>query len=217
MGLRVRGATSGEQNSSRTNQYQAWMSHLEPLKAPAWENEAKCSGMDESWFFYEGQTEAVKLYKGQNLCHSCPVKRQCLEAASVVDLYWSVRGGKLPGALKDGGKTTIPTVEKRRKDEKPVDSAGECPRGHERGWKWVPSESRYKVNCFECTNIARARKNAGLPPLPPVAKPAECEFGHNEWVERENHGRRCAACRRYKDRHMRKTGSADGWRDTVPV
>jgi Transcription factor WhiB len=91
-----------------------------------WTARASCSSLDPKYFEYferakikdnsykksvvqEGRLKAVPmstrevnmhlLTQGQKVCHSCPVRQECLEAASPSERYWTVRGGLLPGIL----------------------------------------------------------------------------------------------------------------------
>lgn len=90
-----------------------------------WQDEAACEGSDLNDFMYvqrdepgyralpyitkwgktkvrdERTTNKIKLEASAKTCQSCPVSRQCLDTASKSDLFWSLRGGRLPGVLTE--------------------------------------------------------------------------------------------------------------------
>lgn len=89
-----------------------------------WQDDAACGGVDPEEFVYQqkddpnykpmsyltqwgkkkpaGERDAnrMRLEKSALLCADCPVKQQCLDSANPSELFWSVRGGLLPGVLE---------------------------------------------------------------------------------------------------------------------
>ena len=86
-----------------------------------WQEDAACGGVDleESFMSESSDPEfegvgrrdirsalvAVNLPRYQefkaNYCDGCPVLEQCLENSQVSDKFWSVRGGEMPGILRE--------------------------------------------------------------------------------------------------------------------
>jgi hypothetical protein len=53
-----------------------------------------------------------KVQEAKTICFSCPVTEACLEQASPVDLFWTVRGGHTPDYLVSRpGPKRVPTVD----------------------------------------------------------------------------------------------------------
>lgn len=166
-----------------------------------WETSAKCAGMDPENFFYEGSDTAVRLYKGRNACYSCPVRRECLDAATEDDLQWSVRGGRLPLAMKDRESGPSGRV---KSDSPPEIPPSRCGKGHDREW-YHEDVDTWRPHCPSCS-AARAwayRNKRPVEEYEPRKQLETCSKGHSEWRNdtRKRNGkvtirRRCAVCAR---------------------
>lgn len=81
-----------------------------------WRESAKCRGMDADAFSYSSVDDEdaqpykrswkllsdfnnKKLRAAVAICGSCPVRAACRRTAEEVDLFYTVRGGELPGKL----------------------------------------------------------------------------------------------------------------------
>jgi len=210
---------NGDHNSSaagKTRYRQLYMSDME-YSLPKWTSFAYCGEMDQSLFFYEGAGSRPALEEGASICNTkCQVREQCLKSAEDYDLYWSVRGGRLPDALDM--KQTSPRLPEDDLKPRPVESPAPCWREHERIWV-RQGKNAWKAACNTCKAEAARRKREGLPPIAAPKKPLSelCSMGHNEWTyySTNNKIRECRICKRAKDRQLRNTGSYEGWRDTL--
>ncbi|MDT0377310.1 WhiB family transcriptional regulator [Streptomyces sp. DSM 42041] len=72
--------------------------NLDELQVPAWHYEAACNGHDSSFWFADrasgGEAQAL-LNEGRRICLTCPVLRECLEAAMAAE-------GCLPHNMRAG-------------------------------------------------------------------------------------------------------------------
>lgn len=93
-------------------------------KSYVWQDDAACVGIDPEEFQYlqttdpgyeskiyitkwgkkkplgERDTNRAKLEKSALVCAGCPVRQKCLDEANSSDLFWTLRGGRLPGVLE---------------------------------------------------------------------------------------------------------------------
>lgn len=81
-----------------------------------WTDDAACKGSDPEMFqlSQDGDADVVgmtrpqvrehnwaKLQSAQEICSDCSVRAVCLENATQMDRFWSVRGGELPSKLTE--------------------------------------------------------------------------------------------------------------------
>lgn len=71
------------------------------VKAPEWYDDAAC-GRDEhasNRYLFDART-LEDGYRAKNICHECPVRRECLRSALENVSIWSVWGGNSPYDLR---------------------------------------------------------------------------------------------------------------------
>lgn len=79
-------------NKAFRNQGYDW----EGFHPKEWQEGAACSGMDPKMFEVDGRLDEerkVEIARAISVCSSCPVKQQCLDDASEMDLATTIRGG----------------------------------------------------------------------------------------------------------------------------
>lgn len=91
------------------------------MTSTSWQASASCADLDPKYFEFtqkgdpgftkeknlarKGEamgvvrSNEIRLKKGQKVCDHCPVRGQCLDTATPVDKFWTIRGGLLPVAL----------------------------------------------------------------------------------------------------------------------
>ncbi len=159
-------------------------------ESPDWALDAECTRHPDEVFIYNGEASRPLLEQAAKICGSCVAKNRCLEEADKADLFWGVRGGRLPDAL------TGSRVPPREGGGKPTKG---CARGHYGHWTWNRSKSSWF--CGQCE---RLRQTVGLEPLP---KNHFCKRGHDKRVVGINKSGGCRECKRIIDRERKKTGS----------
>lgn len=102
------------------NNWTTWVSHRSKAShdydwstpnAFDWQERAACANRPFEWFIVKERgwikKQLPNMEKGQAVCAACPVKEQCLSTADTDDLYWTMRGGKLPGRIANPTTTHV--------------------------------------------------------------------------------------------------------------
>lgn len=148
--------------------------------ADEWKHDAACIGLPTELFEYQQMQDFKKRPEFKRLrqmnkdCHAfaatvcggCPVRQKCLDTATLTDLYWTVRGGEAPGAMKDSGRS-VPrewtVIDETGKKVNPLRLESQCKRGHSNEWRIDKNTGRrYCGTCKNMNAVAyRARKKNG--------------------------------------------------------
>lgn len=149
---------------------------FEAEQAYNWREDAACafvpSGMfevvDRDHPMGEGLNDEERLdltmtnfEHASTVCARCPVLDQCLAEATVFDLRYTFRAGKIPTELTHSARSH----RAKNPDSASAEGGRTCRRGH-----YVPPSAKgWSGECRQCKNIARtewrkARKEAGLRP-----------------------------------------------------
>lgn len=110
-----------------------------------WQEDAACKGMDPQMFEVDGRLDEgrqVEIARAISVCNSCPVKQQCLDDASEIDLATTVRGGtyslnEVHGYADPCGvcNTVSWQIMKKGRGRKPSRRCGECQRRKSKAWR----------------------------------------------------------------------------------
>lgn len=208
------GSAGTGSEGSGTRYHQLYMQGMSS-SAPQWEAQAACRGKDPELFFFEGVGSEPRLREMAAFCkRMCRFREECFEAADEADRYYSVRGGRLPEALKSGGKTSIPQ-KVVFSEGKPIDPPVRCKRGHEREWVVANgSKSGWRGYCYACERERRDRTRADVALSPAEAAKAErtCQYGHETAYRDPSNTKRCKTCESLRHSFRRKNGgSSVGW------
>jgi hypothetical protein len=127
----------------------------------SWQDQAACSGLPLDWFavpdgIYSGSgiRDVVDMLNyGQKICATCPVQLACLQQADREELMWTLRGGQMPGAIKQ-------TLQRRCKGSLSPEQieSGACPSGHDIS---APEGLTAYMTCAACVDLKR-RENQRL-------------------------------------------------------
>ena len=126
----------------------------------------KCNGMDTTEFQYldsdDIQAAGLKvgreevwqfnndrLTEAASFCVGCPMIDSCFESATDADLFWTVRGGRLPTRLAKNHRVSRHTPTSDVKDYLP----DTCLKGHS---QWFMKDGHRR--CFVCVD---AKERAG--------------------------------------------------------
>lgn len=170
---------------------------------------ANCAGVDpERFFMPDGCLTAqdrINLRETARICIGCPVRAACEANASREDKFHTIRGGKLPRAMRETG---------RGRPKKVVVGANMrlgvfCVNGHDVEKVGVLKSGR----CKQCKNDSetRRRRRLGapvaptnhLPVSPEQAATGECWDGHKIDEDMLTPRRICRECQRVTDRKQK--------------
>ena len=181
-------------------------SYMEDMESalPDWQLDAECSRLSPQNFAYEGEASRPLLGIGVKACSFCVVRTECLDSASPSDLYWTVRAGLFPGAMRTDAETpmTARYLADKRGDV-------ECSRGHKGRWRYLPKKNAWR--CLECDRLREEASKLGekleIAPLSDV-----CGSGHDNWrysVDKKGNQRReCRDCQNARRRARRDRARA---------
>lgn len=131
-------------------------------QSDSWKNDATCQDLPQEVFFYlqigdfEQRIKSTKIRRmnednyayAKGVCAKCPVRKQCLDTADPLDLYWTTRGGQRPKAIDDQGRR--PPLSAMPKDNM-------CKKGHE---DWVTG-SDGRRRCHTCALESKRNNPTG--------------------------------------------------------
>lgn len=179
-----------------------------------WQDDAACAFTGAGLFEYqatEGRNKnEVRQALALEICASCPVRQECLDASDIDDRRWTIRGGQPFGVLLSANE-----------GRELVARGVKCPEGHDE-WFMRADTSSYRCKpCHsEAVNKAKVKKRAeiraakGQPGSGSVTKidvTKPCKVcGEIAWIQwgKVNPANRCKTCSNRKRRERRAQGGS---------
>lgn len=127
-----------------------------------WQKDAVCAKSENAealeWFF---SADFSKKYAAKNLCHSCPVRRDCLQWALEHREIWGIWGGKDEVDIRRALSVSYNGEELRRRRPPNCPYCSARPAKLEVGTAQIPGGGRWTtakiVSCTECGFSWRSR------------------------------------------------------------